>query len=86
MILRPERTLARQRILSAIDGVLAQLVFQADRFQRFDAAVPALVTDEVTDRVSSVALALVCYSEGEYEAAASLANTTELAMQELDNG
>jgi hypothetical protein len=85
MIQRPERTLARQCILSAIDGVLARLVFQADRFQRFDTEAPILITDEVTDRVSSVALALVRYGEGEYEAAVSLANIAELAKQESDD-
>ena len=65
---------AQRCILSALDEVVAQFVFQADRLQCFDAAAPVLITDAVAERVSSIALALTRYGEGEYAAAACLAN------------
>jgi len=72
------RALARRRILAALDEVVAQFTVQADLFQRRDAAASILITGEVVGWVSSIALALTRYSEGEYEDAAALADITGL--------
>ena len=72
------RILARQRILDALDEVVAQFTVQADCFQRRDATAPILITDEVAGWVSSITLALARYGEGEYQTAAVLADVTGL--------
>ena len=74
---RNQHTRARQRILDALDEVVAQLTVQADCFQRRDAAAPIIVTSEVVGWVSSIALALVRYGEGEYQTAAALASIAD---------
>ncbi len=77
------RALARRRILSALDEVIAQFTVQADFLQQRDAAAPIPITDEVVGWVSSIALALARYGEGEYEDAATLADITGLDTEEI---
>ena len=70
-------TLARHRILAAMDEIVARFVYHAEHFQRLDDAAPALVTEQITDQVSAVGLALARYRQGEYEAAACLAGDVD---------
>ena len=73
------RTLARQRILSALDELVAQFVVQADSFERLDPVAPLLITDEVRRWISSTALDLTCYWEDGYQIATTLASITDPA-------
>jgi hypothetical protein len=66
------RTLARHRILTAMDEIVAQFIFHAECLQRFDSAAPTLIAGQVSDRVTAVALALTQYQAGKYETAATL--------------
>jgi hypothetical protein len=77
------RALARQRILSALDEVVAQIVFQADRLERLHVAVPLPIARELAQRVTTIVLALACYREGAYRDPASLAIIADPG-QELD--
>jgi hypothetical protein len=70
---RDVHRLARHRILTAMDEIVAQFVFHAECLQRFDTAAPTLIAGQVTDRVAAVALALTQYQAGKYETAAALA-------------
>jgi hypothetical protein len=70
----PDQRQARQRILTALDETVAQLTFQAARFQEKDAAAPILVTSEVVRWVERIHRALTRYGEGEYAEAARLAD------------
>ncbi len=70
------RRRARERILSALDEIVAQCTLQAELLERQDAAAPVLITDEVADWVRRVSLALARYGEGAYEQAAELADIT----------
>ena len=70
------RLLARRRILAGLDEVVAQCTAQAGLFEQRDAAAPLLLTDEVARWVRNLSLALSRYAEGEYEAAAALADIT----------
>jgi len=72
-----QRAIARQRILDALDEVVAQFTVQADCFQRRDAIAPVIITDEVAGWVSSIGLALARYGEGEYQTAAVLADIAD---------
>jgi uncharacterized glyoxalase superfamily metalloenzyme YdcJ len=71
-----QRQAARRRILTALDETVAQLTFQAARFQEKDAAAPILVTAEVVRWVERIHRALTRYGEGEYAEAARLADVT----------
>jgi len=70
------RILARRRILAGLDGVVAQCTAQAGLFEQRDSAAPLLLTDEVARWIHNLSLALSRYAEGEYEAAAALADIT----------
>ncbi len=74
--MKPARRRARERILAALDEIVAQCTLQAELLARQDAAAPLLITDEVVDWVRRVALALARYGEGAYERAAELADIT----------
>lgn len=76
MTSRSARTLARRRILAGLDEVVAQCTVQASLFEQRDAAAPLLLTDEVADWIRRLSLALSRYAEGEYDAAAALADIT----------
>ncbi len=71
-----KRHLARERILGALDEIVAQFTVQAELFLRQDAAAPVLITTEVISWVERVSLALNRYAEGEYEAAELAADIT----------
>jgi len=70
------RILARRRILAGLDEVVAQCTAQAGLFEQRDSAAPLLLTDEVARWIRNLSLALSRYAEGEYEAAAALADIT----------
>ena len=70
------RILARRRILAGLDEVVAQCTAQAGLFEQRDSAAPLLLTDEVARWIHNLSLALSRYAEGEYEAAAALADIT----------
>lgn len=67
-------TRARQHILAALDEVMAQIIFQADRLERLDVTVPLSTACELAQRVTMITVALVCYRAGAYQASVRLAN------------
>ena len=81
------QALASQRILAALDEIIAWMILCAERLEQFGTAMPPWAAHEMTELVAITTLALIRYNEGAYETAASLASmtSTDKAVEEAPN-